>query len=71
MPVAQRHEDVVVDLGAGSAAVDLRVHAAGGPEQLDRLVDQVAPEIEEQPARFLRITAFAPRAPAAAPAAIG
>ena len=59
--VLERHEDVVVDLGAGPPAVDLGVDGAGRAEQTDRLIDQMGPEVEQEPAGLLGVAAFAPR----------
>ena len=49
----QRHERVVVDGDAGAARIESRVDAADRAEQQQRLIDQVAAEIEQQPAGFI------------------
>ena len=65
----QRDEVVVVDHGALASRVDLGVDLADQPEELQRLVDEAAPEVEEQPAAFVGAASLAPavaglRAPA-------
>ncbi len=59
--VSQGNEDVVVDLGVGTSAIDLCVDPRGSSEQHDGLVDQMAPDIEQQTARVRGICALAPR----------
>ena len=51
--VLEREEDVVVDLSARPAHVHFGVGAFHGPEELERLVHEVAPEVEEEPARLV------------------
>src|SRR5262249_2724559 len=45
--VGEGDEAVVVDLGARAAAVELGVHRGDGTEELERLVDEMAAEVEE------------------------
>ena len=51
--MSQRDERVVVDGDAGAARVELGVDAPYRPEQEQRLIDQVAAEIEQQAAGFV------------------
>ena len=51
--VAQRHEGVVV-ARRSPAVVDLGVDVAHRAEQLQRLVDQVGAEVEQDPAALFR-----------------
>ena len=50
--VLEREEDVVLHLRAGASRVDLRVHELGWAEELERLVDEMRAEVEEQSARL-------------------
>ena len=50
----QRHERVVVDRHAGAARIELGVDVRAGPNSSERLIDQVAAEVEQQPAGLLR-----------------
>ncbi len=59
--VLERHERVVVDLGARPSTVDLGIDGQRGTEQPDRLIDQMAPEVEQEAAGFLGVSPFTPR----------
>src|SRR5262245_25356722 len=60
--VRERDEGVVVGASTCSQGVQLGVDLGRGPEKLERLVDEVAPEVVEQPAGVLRIPGLAPSA---------
>src|SRR5262249_54389215 len=60
--VGQRDEGVVVGIDALPPTVKVSVHVADGPEQDERLVNEVAPEIEKQPACLVSRPALAPAA---------
>src|SRR4029450_6685288 len=60
-PVLERDEDVVVDLGRRPPSVDLGVDGPGWAEQHDRLIDQVAPQVEQEAAGLLPVPPFTPR----------
>src|SRR5688500_6947601 len=53
-------EGVVVDVGARAPVVELRVDLARVAEEDDCLVDQVAPEVEQDPACLLGLCALPP-----------
>jgi hypothetical protein len=57
----QGDEDVVVHLDVVAAEVHLGVDVGRSSEELHRLVDEVAAEIEEQPARLLWCPPLPPR----------
>jgi hypothetical protein len=58
----ERDEDVVVHGRSRPAEVDLRVAERGGAEELERLVDEVTAEVEEQTAGLLSAGLLAPAA---------
>jgi hypothetical protein len=53
------------DLGAGPSTVDLGIDGEWWTEQTDRLIDQMAPEVEQEAAGFLGVSPFTPRPVAA------
>ena len=63
-------EVVVVHLGALASEVELRIDLPHRPEELERLVDKVAAEVEQQAAALLSVRAFAPAAPGLRPPAL-
>jgi len=58
--VAERDEGVVVDFNRRSATVQLRIDVTRGPEENQRLVDEMTPKVVEEPACFLRRALLAP-----------
>ena len=58
--MCQRDERVVVRVDACAAAIQFGVYRRDGPEEQERLIDEVATEVVEQAARLLRIAALAP-----------
>src|SRR5687767_1043495 len=58
--VGQREEDIVVDLRARASRVELRVNSRHRPKEEERLVDQVATEVEQEAAGVLGLAALAP-----------
>ncbi len=68
----ERNETVVVYRGRWMPAIQFGIHIVDVAKQQDRLVDQVAAEIVEEPARLGRVGTLAPsrsrlRAPAFEP----
>src|SRR5688572_2936612 len=61
--MSERDEHVVIHLDAWSPGIELRVDIRDGTEQLQRLIDEVRAEVEEQPTRFRRIRLLAPASP--------
>jgi hypothetical protein len=60
--VLESEEDVVVDLGAGPRPPHLRVYRQRRAQQLERLIDQVRAEVEQQAARVLAVAGLTPLA---------
>lgn len=60
--MGDREERVVVGGGAGAAYIGLRVHLHGRSEQDERLVDDMAAQVVQQPADLLRVARLAPAA---------
>jgi hypothetical protein len=60
--MVEAEEDIVVHLRTGAQRPHLRVHRARRPQQVERLIDQVRAEVEEQATGLLRRPALAPLA---------
>ncbi len=60
--VAQRDEDVVLHHRARAPHVKLRIHGPHRSQQLHGLIDEVAAEVEQQPAAVGGVGLLAPRA---------
>ena len=58
--MSQRNEGIVVGRDPGSPAVEVGKHVMNRPEEDQGLVNEMAPEIEQQTARFIRRTALPP-----------
>ena len=60
--MGQRDERIIVGVDAWPTAIEVGVDVAHGPEENERLVDEMAPEVEEKTAGFVRRAALAPAA---------
>src|SRR5262249_30739318 len=60
--LGDRDEHSVFDPGRRAAGVDLGVDGGGRPEEHERLVDEVAPEVEQHAASLLGLGQLAPAA---------
>ena len=65
--VGQRHERVVVDDDPGATPIELRVDRRRRTKEHERLIDQVAAQIVEEPARLGRRAVLPPGAPRLGP----
>jgi hypothetical protein len=68
--VLEGEEVVVVHLGALASDVELGIDLPHRPEELQRLVDKVAAEVEQQAAALLGARALAPAVPGLRPPAL-
>ena len=60
--VRQRHEHVIVALDALTPLIQFGIDLGDRPEQIKRLVDQMAADVKEQSAALVRHAAFLPAA---------